>query len=73
MEKFAVGRQTGTYAVVGVISPLRQQLGCECKRLWLLKNSVIGMSFWLRVSLLASFFFLTSTKWWLPPWVLSVG
>ena len=29
----------------------------------MLKNSVIGVSFWLRVSLLPSFFFLTSTKW----------
>ena len=29
--------------------------------------------FWLRVSLLPSFFFLASTEWWLPPWVLSVG
>src|SRR5882724_7367908 len=31
---------------------------CWCNRLWVLKNSVIGMSFWLRVSLLPSFFFL---------------
>jgi len=50
------------------------ELGSNCcKQAWVLKNSVIGMSFWLRVSLLPSFFFLTSTKWWLPPWVLSVG
>jgi hypothetical protein len=31
---------------------------CWCKRLCMLKNSVIGMSFWLRISLLPSFFFL---------------
>jgi len=35
--------------------PLRQH--DECNREWLLKNSVIGMSFWLRLSLLPSFFF----------------
>ncbi len=34
------------------------ELRCQA---WVLKNSVIGMSFWLRVSLLASFFFLASS------------
>jgi hypothetical protein len=29
----------------------------ECNRLWVLKKSVIGMSFWLRLSLLPSLFF----------------
>ena len=42
----------------------------ECYRMWVLKNGVEGISFRLRLSPFSS---LTSVKWWLPQWVLSVG
>jgi len=40
---------------------------------WLLKKSVTGMSFWLRFIAAAEFVLLTSAKWQLSQWGLSVG